>query len=169
MRISIIAAIGENRELGKENKLLWHIPGELPRFKRITTGHPIIMGRKTFESIGRVLPGRTNIIITRDPLYRVDEAIICSSLEKALTIAEEKDQKTVSAKSSGEPKEIFIIGGGQIFEQAMPFVQRLYLTTVHQTFDADVFFPDYSQFTKVIEKEEHEDGGYRYTFLTLEK
>lgn len=163
-RISIIAAIGENRELGKENKLLWHIPGELPRFKQITMGHPIIMGRKTFESIGRVLPGRLNIVISRNTEHNVSHqhtnCLFVTSLEQAVTVSKEHD-----------PQEIFILGGGQIFEQALPFTDRLYLTIIHATFpDADVFFPDYFNFRKKVEPEEnHEDGGYKYTFLTLEK
>lgn len=167
-RISIIAAIGEKRELGKDNQLLWHIPGELPRFKRITMGHPIIMGRKTFNSIGRVLPGRLNIVISRMKSYLQGPNLqFTNSLEEAILIAKAEEARSV--KNSSQPKEIFIIGGGQIFEQAMPMVDRLYMTLVHQTFDADVFFPEYSHFTKVIEKEDHEDGGYKYTFLTLEK
>lgn len=159
MRISAIAAIGEQRELGAKNTLLWHIPGELPRFKRITTGHPIIMGRKTFESIGKVLPQRTNIIITRDPGYSVEGGKIVSTLNDALNIAKEIDSE-----------EIFIIGGGQVFANALSIVTRLYLTIVHATFSqADVFFPDYPLFTKIIEKEEGNAGEYTYTFLTLEK
>jgi dihydrofolate reductase len=160
--ISIVAAIGENRELGKDNKLLWHIPGELPRFKTITMGHPIVMGRKTFESIGRVLPGRLNIVISRSTEHNLSgistSCLFVTSIASALTLAKEYDQD-----------EIFIIGGGQIYEQALPFVDRLYLTVVHSTFDADTFFPDYSQFTKVIEKEDHDSGEYKYTFLTLGK
>lgn len=181
-KISAIAAIGENRELGKNNGLLWHIPGELPRFKRITMGHPVIMGRKTHESIGRILPGRLNIIITRDLNYKIEEAVICSSLEQAINTSskyytasskntEGKNIHATNYKLHTTEDEIFIIGGGQIFKQAMPLIDRLYLTLVHQTFpDADVFLPEYSLFTKVIgEAEDHEDGGYKYTFLTLER
>lgn len=155
--ISIIAAIGKNRELGKDNALLWHIPGELPRFKRITTGHPIIMGRKTYDSIGRILPNRTNIIITRDVSRKIDGAVVVSSLNEAVN----------EAKKAEGSDEIFVIGGGQIFEQALPLTDKLYLTLVDQAFDADTFFPDYSMFTKVIEKEDHESEEYRYSFLTL--
>ncbi len=162
-KISIIAAIGQNRELGKDNQLLWHIPGELPRFKRITSGHPIIMGRKTFESIGRPLPNRTNIIITRDKQYAINHnqegIIIVDSLQEALD----------RAQSEPGSEEIFVIGGGQIFEQALPLVQRLYLTLVHASFDADTFFPSYEDlFTKVIEKEDHSSEAYTYSFITLE-
>jgi dihydrofolate reductase len=157
MRISAIAAIGEQRELGKSNKLLWHIPGELARFKRITTGHPIIMGRKTFVSIGKILPNRQNIIISKNKNFTVAGGFVVHSLHDAIEIARKNE-------------EIFIIGGAQIFEQALPIVQRLYLTIIHRTFPmADVFFPDYSQFTKIVEKEDKKSDQYIYTFLTLER
>ena len=109
MKISIIAAIGKNRELGAGNKLIWHISSDLKRLKELTTGHPIIMGRKTYESIGRLLPNRTNIIITRDANYKVEGAIVVHSLDKAFA----------SAKESVGSDEIFIFGGAQIFEQAI--------------------------------------------------
>jgi dihydrofolate reductase len=158
-RISIIAAIGRNRELGAKNQLLWHIPGELKRFKEITTPHPMIMGRKTYESIGKPLPNRLNIIITRDSNFHVEGAVVVNSLEKALYVAKEK-----------ETDEIFIIGGGQIFEQALPITDRLYLTLVDADFpDADVFFPAYADFTTVISEESKESEQFQYKFLTLEK
>lgn len=160
MRISAIAAIGENRELGKNNQLLWHIPGELKRFKEITTGHPIIMGRKTYESIGRVLPDRTNIIISKNPEVRIEGAIIVDSLEKAIAVAKNKP---------GGDSEIFVIGGAQIFTQSLAFTDRLYLTLVHKAFEADVYFPEYPQFTKVIEREDMQGPEFNYTFLTVEK
>lgn len=182
--ISIIAAIGKNRELGKNNALLWHIPGELPRFKRITTGHPIIMGRKTFESIGRVLPNRLNVVITRDVQsaeskgQSAENLVYVSSLEEAIetsskyyVVGSKYEQKRIHDTNynlhTTDENEIFIIGGGQIFEQALPIVDKLYLTLVDQAFDADTFFPDYSAFSKEVEKEEHEDGGYKYSFVTL--
>lgn len=165
MKVSMIAAIGKNRELGRGNKLIWHIPRDLKRFREVTLGHPIIMGRKTFESIGRLLPNRTNIIITRDPNYRVEGAIVVSSIEEAIDEA-----KAASAKSSGEPKEIFIIGGAQIYALGMPYADRLYLTIIDdEARDADAFFPDYSIFKKVISEEEHEEAGFRYKFITLER
>ncbi len=158
--ISAIAAIGENKELGGGNKLLWHIPGELKRFKEITMGHPIIMGRKTYDSIGRLLPGRTNIIITRDLSYKLEGAVIAVSLDEALE----------KAKSSDGGGHIFIIGGGQIFKEALPKVDRLYLTLVHKTFsDADTFFPEYKEFTKIIEEQDMEGEEFNYTFKTLER
>lgn len=156
MTISIIAAIGKNRELGKNNKLLWNIGEDLNHFRKITAGNAVIMGRKTHESIGRVLPNRINIVITRDANYRSEGCVVCGSLNEALEIA----------KKSGE-KEAFIIGGGEIYKQAIGLADKLYLTLVDGTFDADTFFPDYSEFNKVIFKEEHKDKNYRYTFLEL--
>src|SRR5256885_697508 len=144
-RISMIAIISKNRGLGKDNQLLFHVPGELPRFKSITMGHPIIMGRKTFESIGKPLPGRLNIVVTRDASFSFEGVTVCNSLEDALTFAKTKDQE-----------ELFIIGGGQVYEQGMPFADRLHLTVVDKDADADTFFPEYSAFTKVIEQEKKE-------------
>src|SRR5258706_2166165 len=159
--ISAIAAIGENKELGAKNALLWNIPGELRRFKEITTGHPIIMGRKTFESIGRVLPNRTNIVITRDGSFKIEGIVVVDSLNSALEAARE---------APGGDSEVFIIGGGQIFKESLPIVQKLYLTLVHKSFpEADVFFPEYKEFTKEISKENRESPEFSYTFLTLEK
>lgn len=159
-KISIIVATGKNREIGAENKLLWKIPEELKRFKEITTGHPIIMGRKTFESIGRILPNRTNIIVTRDTKYEIEGAVIAHSLEEAIEKAKEEG-----------PDEMFIIGGGQIFEQALPLVDKLYVTLVEAEFpEADSFFPEYAdKFTKKVFELDQESSGYIYKFLEFEK
>lgn len=164
-RISIIAIISKNRGLGKDNALLFHIPGELPRFKKITMGHPIIMGRKTFESIGKPLAGRLNIVISRSIVHNLSatfpHCVFVTSLEIALEEAKRNDQD-----------EIFIIGGGQIYEQALPFANRLYLTVVDAQVDADTFFPAYPEFTKVIPQEDQEDHAtekYTYSFLCLER
>lgn len=154
--ISLIAAIDENRAIGKDNKLIWDLPSDLRRFKQITTGHPIVMGRKTFESIGRPLPNRTNIIITRDQNYSAPGSVVTHSLEEALKKAREVEQQ-----------EIFIIGGGQIFEQAIGRADKLYLTVVQGTHDADSFFPDYSIFTKVLKKESGSENGLNFTYLEL--
>ncbi len=124
MRVSIIAAIGENRELGKNNHLIWKFHEDLQRFKRLTTGHPIIMGRKTFESIGRVLPERLNVIISREHGLAIAGAEVVSSVEEAIERVKKIAPKT---------KEIFIIGGGQIYAESMPHVDRLYLTLIHKT------------------------------------
>lgn len=173
MTVSIIAAIGKNRELGKNNKLLWNIPEDLNHFRKVTAGHAVIMGRKTHESVGRVLPSRINIVITRDSNYgilsdgvplprkagRVNESegcVVCGSLNEAIEVA----------KKSGE-KEVFVIGGGEIYKQAMSLADKLYLTLVDGSFDADTFFPDYSEFKKVKSFENHKDENYNYTFLEL--
>jgi|SRR3989344_6987405 len=158
MKISLIAAIATNRALGKGNKLIYAISEDLKRFKKITSGHPIIMGRRTFESIGRVLPDRTNIIITRDPEFKVEGAEVVHSLDKALEKAKEV-----------ENEEIFVIGGGQIFEQSINLADKLYLTIIEDNPEADTFFPDYSDFKKVVFEEEHESGGLKYKFLDLER
>ena len=157
-RISAIAAIDEKRGIGKDNQLLFKIPEDFKRMRELTFGHPIIMGRKTFESIGRVLPGRTNIIITRNLSYQAPGAIVSSSLEQALKAAKEKDQR-----------EIFIFGGAQVFEEAMPVVDRLYLTIVEGDFGADTFFPDYSAFKKILFEKEGISDSLKYKFLDLER
>ncbi len=158
--LSIIAVIGKNRELGKDNKLLWHIPGDLPRFKKLTMGHPVIMGRKTFESLPKALAGRTNIVISsQKSIPGIDQVMLVSSLDEAIEIAQ---------KSPGS-EETFVIGGGQIYAQAINRADRLYLTLVDATADADTFFPDYSSFTKIVEKENRTAGDLRITYLILEK
>ena len=157
--ISMICAMDEERGIGKSNGLLWKIPAELKHFREITKGHPIIMGRKTYESIGRPLPDRVNVIITRDTDFNVEGCIVCHSLEEALEEAKKVEQK-----------EIFIIGGGQIYSQALNSVDKLYLTFVQGKFGADTFFPDYSAFKKVVyESPLQEDAGYKYKFVELER
>lgn len=161
MKISAIAVVAKNRALGKDGGLLFHVPGDLPRFKRITSGHPIIMGRRTFESKEihkRPLPGRMNIVVTRDPNYTAEGVVICRGLDEALERAREKDGT-----------EIFIIGGGQIYREAWSFIDKLYLTVVDVDTEGDVFFPDYSDFGRVILKEDHEARDMKYSFIELEK
>lgn len=158
-KISMIAAIASgNRALGKGNKLIYYIPEDLERFKKITMGHPIIMGRKTFESIGHPLPKRTNFIITRDPEYFVEGAIVVHSLDEALKEAMRKEQE-----------EVFIIGGGEIYNQAISLADKLYLTIIEDNPEADTFFPDYSNFKKVVFEENHQTDGIKYKFLDLER
>ncbi|MBI2017667.1 dihydrofolate reductase [Candidatus Daviesbacteria bacterium] len=157
MRISMIAAIAsENRAIGKNNRLIYHIPQDLKRFKEITSGHPIIMGRKTFESIGVPLPNRRNIVITRDEDYFAEGVSVTHSLEEALGLVQNEE-------------EVFIIGGGEIYKQAIGIANKLYLTVIEDNPDADVFFPDYSNFKKVVFEESHEYNGLKYKFLDLEK
>lgn len=154
--ISIIVAIGKNRELGKNNKLLWHIPADMKRFKEKTRGHAVIMGRKTFESIGKPLANRTNIVITRNRLLHREGVIVAYSLEEAINIARKH-----------EKEEIFIIGGAQIYSQAISLADKLYLTIVKGKYDADVFFPEYTQFKKIISEEVIEDG--KVTYIEMER
>lgn len=157
-RISIIAAVGKNRELGKKNGLIWRIPDDLKRFKALTMGHPIIMGRKTYESIGRPLPGRTNIVVTRGD-FSAEGCVIAHSLEEALFTAEKLNCD-----------EVFVIGGGQIYADALLLAHRLYLTIIDDTNpSADIFFPDYTSFSKVIETEKRNHDGLAYKWVTLER
>ena len=157
--ISIIVAASENMVIGKKGWLPWYIPEDLKRFKNITTGHPIIMGRKTHQSIGRPLPNRTNIIITRDATYKAEGCIVVNSVEQALQ----------QAQGNPGAQEIFIIGGGEIYQQVMNKVERIYLTLIKGDLDGDVYFPDYSGFNKVIEEENHQSGDYSYKYMTLER
>lgn len=167
-RISLIAALSENRVIGINNDLPWHIPGDLKRFKDLTTGHPIIMGRKTFESLGRVLPNRTNIVITRDVAKFNEEAKRTGLVpEEVVTSLDEAIEK--AKESFGGSDEIFIIGGGQIFEQALPQADRLYLTIIHKTVLGDAYFPEYDMFTKEIERTDEKGDEFDYTYLTLER
>ena len=156
----MIAAIGKNRELGYGNELIWKIPRDLERFKKITSGHPIVMGRKTYQSINRLLPGRANIIVTSNSDFKIEGAIICSSIEQAIE------------KAKGEPgsEEIFIIGGAQIYSLGIKFADKLYLTKINSEAPlADAFFPDYSEFEKVVFSEKHNDDGLEYEFIDLDR
>ena len=163
--ISIIVAMGKNREIGKKNGLLWHIPEELKHFKQLTTGHPIIMGRKTYESIGRPLPGRTNIVITRHSISGMERSVLepqnllwVNSLAQALKLAKKQ--------LGGE--EIFIIGGASVFEQALPLADKLYLTLVNADFpDADAFFPNYSKFKQILGQRDEKTDKYNLTYFEL--
>ena len=157
---SIIAAITPEKVIGKKGGgLLWHIPGDMRRFKELTTGHVVVMGRKTYETIGKPLPNRTNIIITKNKNYSAPDCLVVPSLEEALEKAKEI-----------ENNEIFIMGGGEIYKEAMPYADKLYLTLVHQSFEGDVFFPNYAEFKKEVFREEGESvNGLKYTFLELEK
>lgn len=154
----MIAAIGEHRELGKDNKLIFDIPEDMQHFRETTRGHAVIMGRKTFESIGRPLPKRTNIVISRNIEYLAEGCTVVDSLENALAYA-----RTV------EHEEIFIIGGGQIYTQGIAFADRLYLTVVKGTYDCDSYFPEYLEFSNVVTARDSRDERYQYTFYVLEK
>jgi dihydrofolate reductase len=162
--IRIVAAIGRNRVLGKDNQLLWHIPDDLKRFKQLTLGHPIIMGRKTFESIlstlGKPLQGRTNIVVTRDAAWSHEGTIVASSMEDAIE----------KAKAAPGGDEIFIGGGGEIYRQALPLVDTLHLTLIEDDKEGDSYFPEYEkEFTKVVSEEVREHEGLKYRWLDLER
>lgn len=156
-KISIIVCIAKNRGIGKDNRLLFDLPSDLKHFKKITTGHPIIMGFNTYRSIGRPLPGRTNIVLSPDKL-KIKGYEVASSIEQAIKIGSAKDSE-----------EVFFIGGGMVYKTAIEFADKLYLTLVDAEPEADTFFPDYSVFTKVISEENGEDNGYKYKFLELER
>ena len=159
MIISIIAAIGDNRALGKDGKLPWHLPADFARFKTLTRGHTVIMGRKTYESIGRPLPERTNIVITRDEAYTAPGCIVVHSFDDALV------------KAIGD--EVFVIGGAQVYAEAIPHADRLYITHVHGSFEADTFFPEITiSEWKVMQKEEvpaDKKNNCAATFVMYEK
>ena len=162
-RISIIVSIGKNLVIGRQDKLMWPIPDDLKRFKRLTMGHPVIMGRKTFESIlqslGKPLPGRTNIVITRDAAYAPEGAVIVHSLEEAIQKAGEIDKE-----------EVFIGGGAQVYEQALPLTDRLYLTLIDDKKPGDAYLPPYEHlFTKMLAEESGEHNGLKYKWVNLER
>ncbi len=160
-KISIVVALGKKtRTIGKGADLLWRISDDLKRFKILTTGHPIIMGRKTFQSIGKALPNRTNIIVTRDTDFKAENCMVVYSIEDALAEAEKI-----------ESSEIFVIGGGEIYTQALPFVDKLYLTLVESDIGGDIFFPEYPEFTEEVFREEKRDDktGLKYTWVDLKR
>jgi dihydrofolate reductase len=134
--ITIVAAAGQNNELGKDNDLIWHLPDDFKRFKELTSGHYIIMGRKTFESFPKPLPNRTHIIITRDTTYLPK---VTPDQEQNIIVVHSLDQALLKAASQ---ETIFIIGGGEIYNLSMEVADRIELTRVHQTFEADTFFPE---------------------------
>ncbi len=158
MTISIIVAISNNNVIGKNNELLWHLPLDFKHFKEITSGHPIIMGRKTFESIGRPLPHRRNIVITRDTNYKKEGIEVMHSLKDALKLFLETDE------------EVFVIGGGEIYQQAFPIADKLYVTEVHTEVDGDTVFPKINPAEwEEISIEDHDmDDEHMFTFSFVE-
>lgn len=173
MKISLIAAISKNKVIGRDGKLPWYLPEDLKRFKELTSSHVIIMGRKTFESIGRPLPNRTNIVITRDESFAPEGVIVAHSIDEALKVGKEKEififhERLRNGKEDFKP-EIFIIGGGQIYAQSMQFADRLYLTVVEEEIEGDTYFPDYSEFKKVIFEQAGVSDNLKYRYLDLEK
>ena len=161
MKISMIAAMANNRIIGKDNDMPWHLPADLKHFKAVTLGKPVIMGRRTYESIGRLLPGRDNIIITRNEKYAVDGAIMATSPEHALELA-------------GEVEEVMIIGGGKIYLDFLPRADRLYLTHIDLDVDGDTQFPDYEngaswEVAESTSFSPDETNKYHYQFVIYNK
>jgi dihydrofolate reductase len=160
--ISLIVALDEQRGIGVDGHLPWHLSGDLKRFKSLTMGHHLIMGRKTYESIGRPLPGRTSIIVTRNPSYQPEGCMVARSLETAIEFAR-----------FGQENEVFVIGGGDLFDQAIDMADRIYLTQVHASLEADVYFPEYSpkdwQERESAYVEADEKNEYASTFKILER
>jgi dihydrofolate reductase len=158
MTVSIVVAISENHVIGKDNKLLWHLPNDLKHFKDITTGHTIIMGRKTYESVGKPLPRRRNIIITRQAIS-IDGCEVVDSIEAALALCKD------------EP-EVFIVGGAEIYRLLLHLTNRIYLTIIHKEFEGDSFFPEIDkQEWREVSREDHqpdEKNLLPYSFITLE-
>ncbi|MDP6921419.1 MAG: dihydrofolate reductase [Lutibacter sp.] len=158
--ISLIAAIARNRALGKDNKLLCHLPADLKRFKQVTGGHHVIMGRKTYESLGKPLPNRTNIVISRNKAYTAKGCLVVHSLEAAL-------------EAAGKDDNPYILGGAEIYRQALAFADELDLTLIHADFEADAFFPAIDpELWQELNREDHKadlKNPYDYSFVTYRK
>lgn len=156
--ITLIAAAAENNALGKDNQLVWHLPNDFKRFKQITSGHYIIMGRKTFESFPKPLPNRTHIIITRQKNYAIEGCIVVHSIEEAI-------------KTCPKNEELFVIGGAEIYKQSIDFADKIELTRVHATFEADAYFPEINDLDwQLVFEEKHpqdEKHNFDYTYQTF--
>jgi dihydrofolate reductase len=157
----MIAAMAENRVIGADNDMPWHLPADLKHFKAITMGKPVIMGRKTYESIGKALPGRPNIVITTNPTYSLDDAIVVTSIEAAM-------------KEASAFEDVMIIGGGSVYQSMLEQAERLYLTFIDLKIAGDTQFPDYernAQWNEVARDEHQKDdkNPYDYTFVTLQR
>ncbi len=161
IKLSSIAAMAQNRVIGNKDQIPWHIPEDFRFFKKTTMDHPMIMGRKTFESLPGVLKGRTHIVISRSG-YDHPEAIGAKTLEEALTKGKEL------ARQNGRG-EVFIIGGGEIYKQTMPLIDRLYITLIHRDYEGDTKFPDFDWNDWAIVSEDRREGDPAYTFFTLER
>lgn len=162
MKIYAIVAAAKNGVIGKDNDIPWYLPADLKYFKKTTMGNPIIMGRKCFNSIGRPLPKRTNIVVTRNPFLAISNAFVVHSLVEALELA-----------SSEEPEAAFIIGGGEIYKQSMPFLDRIYYTEVDLEVEGDVYFPEVDEKEwQLISEEAHlpdEKNEHAYSFKVFER
>jgi len=160
MIISLICAASQNGVIGVDNRLPWRLPADMKRFKRLTMGHHVLMGRKTYQSIGHPLVGRTNIVISRRPTFQAEGCLVASSLPQAIALCKNDD-------------EIFVIGGAAIYQAALPLAHRIYLTVIHHTFEGDTFLFDLDEPTwQELSREDFEPdekNRYRYSFLTFER
>ena len=161
MKISLIVAMSENRVIGHNNQMPWHLSADLKRFKQITIGHPIIMGRKTFEAIGKVLPGRTNIVVSHNPTFQHVDCVVVDTIEAALNHA------------CRLADEAFVIGGATLYEATLPNADVLYITRINQAFPGDTFFPvlDEGAWLEAEREDVADDNqaGFSYSFLKLQK
>lgn len=160
MTISVIAAVAENYAIGLRGKIPWHLPDDLKHFRELTMGHPVIMGRKTYESIGKALVGRTNIVLSRNPEFNPPDCVAVSSLQEAIDLT----------RDAGET---FVIGGESLYKQALPLAQKIFLTSVHAKFQGDSFFPEFDKnYWELKSSEFHDKDGenpYSCTFETYER
>lgn len=160
--LSIIVAMDRNRLIGKDNSLIWHIPEDLKRFKRLTTNHTIIMGRKTFESLGRILPNRKHIVLTKKPTFIIQDKNV-----EIKTKIEELE------KYINSDEEVFVIGGASIYKQLLPYVRKMYITKIQYEFEGDTYFPNFEEADwKIIEKINgirNENNPYNYEYITYER
>jgi dihydrofolate reductase len=158
--ISIIVAVADGGVIGAGGKMPWHISEDLRMFKRVTTGHPVVMGRRTFESLGRPLPGRVNVVVTRNPEWTAEGVTTAGSLNDAV-------------KMFPPEEEVFIIGGGEVYRQALPLAGRLYLTRIHAPFDGDTYFPEWNPADWTLVGSEYHERGETYPnpfeFLVCER
>ena len=159
MEIILVAAIGENGEMGRNNELLWHLPGDLPRFKQITMGSPIIMGRKTYDSIGRALPGRLNIVLTENQDWQADGVSVAGSLKRAIELAEQE--------ATGKA---FVIGGGQIYKLFLAYATSMEITEVYDAPVADTYFPNFSGSDfKEIDRTKNHQHQPKFDYVTYRR
>ena len=160
MIISFVVAMSRNRVIGRDNRLPWHLPADLQHFNRVTMGKPVLMGRKTHESIGRPLPGRTNIVVSRDPEYRAEGCVVVNSIEEAL-------------RAAGDVEELMVIGGAEFFQQLLARADRIHLTLIEEDFEGDVLFPELEPDEwRELSREEHgpdERNPHAYSFRVLER
>ena len=149
--ITLIVACSKNKVIGKDNKLIWHVPGDLKRFKELTSGHTVLMGRKTFESIGKPLPNRRNIILTRDPNFKVEGCLVYHNLSEVLELYK---------------NDLFVIGGEEIYKQTIGYADSIELTLINKEFDGDAFFPEIPNLFKEVAKQDLTCEEFDFSYIT---